>query len=35
MALGYLYFHGRGVQSSYGVAVECHTKAANQGDVAL
>jgi TPR repeat protein len=35
MALGDLYFHGRGVQYNYGVAVECHTKAANQGDVAL
>ena len=35
MASGVLCFHGRGVQSSYGVTVECHTNAANQGDVAL
>ena len=35
MALGDLCFHGRGVQYNYGVTVECHTNAANQGDVAL
>lgn len=34
LALGDLYFHGRGVPSSYRVAIECQTKAFNQGDVA-
>ena len=34
LALGDLYFHGRGVPSSFEVAIECHTKVANQGDVA-
>ena len=34
LALDDLYFHGRGVPSSYGVAIICITKAANQGDIA-